>query len=221
MLIPKPHEFIPVGYNMMTHKFIKPFLLVALYSCGQHSAKNTVDPAAVELNNKAMTLVAFIDNADSSKKAISLLNKATIIDSNYFLGHYNKLMFFNQLKQFDKAVLTVNKLIQLRPSAHDLYFTGGILYERIGDTVSSKQYFTKSLTICTTVLDTMSVTNTDYDMLLTNKAANLIMLGYQQQANGILKNLYDKQTDEELKMNTLLMMNKSKKQLLEFLTGNQ
>jgi hypothetical protein len=67
----------------------------------------------------------------------------------------------------------------------------------------------------------MSVTNTDYEMLLTNKAANLIMLGYQQQANGILKNLYDKQTDEELKMNTLLMMNKSKKQLLEFLTGNQ
>jgi tetratricopeptide (TPR) repeat protein len=221
MLIPKLHESIPVGYIMTTLKFITSFLLIAIYSCGHHSAKNTVDPAAVELNNKAMTLVAFIDNADSSNKAIILLNKATTIDSNYFLGHYNKLLFFNQLKQFDKAVLTVNKLIQLRPSAQDLYLTGGILYERIGDTVSSKQYFTKSLTICTAVLDTMSVTNRDYDMLLTNKAANLIMLGYQQQANEILKKLYDKQTDEELKMNTLLMMNKSKKQLLEFWTGNQ
>jgi len=206
---------------MTNFKFITTFLLITLYSCGQKPAKYKVDPAAVELNNKAMTLVAFIDNADSSNKAISLLDKATTIDSNYFLGHYNKLMFFNQLKQFDKAVLTINKLIQLRPSAHDLYLTGGILYERIGDTVSSKAYLTKSLTICSAVLDTMSVTNRDYEMLMSNKATNLIMLDNQQKANEILKQLYDKQTDEELKKNTLSMMNKNKKQLLELWTSDQ
>jgi tetratricopeptide (TPR) repeat protein len=206
---------------MTTLKFITTFLLITLYSCGQKSAKYKVDSVAVELNNKAMTLVTFIDNADSSKKAISLLDKATTIDSNYFLGHCNKLMFFNQLKQFDKAVLTVNKLIRLRPFAHDLYLTGGILYERIGDTVSSKTYFTKSLTICSTVLDTMSVTNSDYEMLMGNKATNLIMLDNQQKANEILRKLYDKQTDEELKKNTLLMMNKSKKQLLELWASDQ
>ena len=48
-----------------------------------------------------MTLVKFINNEDSSKKAISLLDKATAIDSNYFLGYYNKLMFLDQLNLFE------------------------------------------------------------------------------------------------------------------------
>ena len=199
---------------MTTLKFITIFVLIALYSCGQKPKKCKGDPAAVDLNNKAMTLVRFIDNVDSSKKAISLLDNATSIDSNYFLGYYNKLMFFNQLKQFDKAVLTINKLIQLRPSAHDLYLTGGILYERIGDTISSKKYFEKSLTICNTVLDTMNKTNRDYEMLVGNEAVNLIMLGDEIKANELLKKLYDSQTDEALKKMTLSMMNTSKKELL-------
>ena len=117
--------------------------------------------------------------------------------------------------------MIVNKLIQLRPSAHDLYTTGGILYERNGDTISSKAYFTKSLTICSTILDTISVTNRDYEMLMGNKATNLIMLDSQQEANEILKKLYDKQTNEELKKNTFLLMNKNKKQLLELWTSDQ
>ena len=206
---------------MTTLKFITIFVLIALYSCGQKPTKYKVDPAAVDLNNKAMTLVRFIDNVDSSKKAISLLDNATSIDSNYFLGYYNKLMFFNQLKQFDKAVLTINKLIQLRPSAHDLYLTGGILYERIGDTISSKKYFEKSLTICNTVLDTMNKTNRDYEMLVGNEAVNLIMLGDEIKANELLKKLYDSQTDEALKKMTLSMMNKSKKELLASLTEDK
>ena len=206
---------------MTTLKFITTFLLITLYSCGQKPAKHKADPAAVELNNKAMTLVAFIDNPDSSRKAISLLDKATTIDSNYFLGHYNKLMFFSELKQFDKAVLTINKLVQLQPSAHDLYLTGGILYERIGDTVSAKAYFTKSLAICSSVLDTMNFKNSDYEMLVSNKATNLIMLGNQEKANELLKKLYDSLTDKEHKKMTLSMMNKSKKQLLELWASDQ
>lgn len=205
---------------MMTLKIITTFLLIALYSCGQKPVKHKVDPAAVELNNKAMTLVAFIDNVDSSKKAISLLDKATIIDSNYFLGYYNKLMFLNQLKEFDKAILTVNKLIQLRPTAHDLYMTGGMLYERIGDTISSKAYFEESLTICNNVLDTMSNKNRDYEMLVSNKAVDLIMLGDQIKANELLKTLYDSQTDDEIKKLTLSLMNKNKKELIEQFTGD-
>ncbi len=149
------------------------------------------------------------------------LDNATSIDSNYFLGHYNKLMFFNQLKEFDKAVLTIDKLIQLRPSAHDLYLTGGILYERIGDTISSKKYFEKSLTICNTVLDTMNKTNRDYEMLVGNKAVNLIMLGDEIKANELLKELHDSQTNEELKKMTLSMMNKSKKELLALWTEDK
>jgi tetratricopeptide (TPR) repeat protein len=206
---------------MTTLKFITAFLLTGLCSCGQNSAKHKTDPAAVELNNKAMTLVQFIDNPDSSTKAISLLDKATLIDSDYFLGYYNKLMFYNQLKQFDKAIVTVNKLIQLRPSAHDLYLTGGLLHEKISDTVSSRNYFEKSLAICNKVLDTMSNKNRDYAMLVSNKAVNLVMLGDTVKANETLRQLYNSQSNEELKKVILSLMNKNKKELLDQFSSDQ
>ncbi len=205
---------------MTTLNFIKIFLITSLYSCGQNSANFKVDPAAVELNNKAMTLFEFIDNGDSARKAISFLDHATTIDSNYFLGHCNKLIFLNQLKQFGNAISTINKLIQLRPSAQDLYLTGGILYERIGDTISSKSYFEKSLTICFSVLDTMSNKDRDYEMLVTNKAINLIMLGQQERANKILQALYDTLPDDPeyenvTKKGIHSLMNKNKAELME------
>lgn len=181
---------------MTTLKFIATFLLITLYACGQKPAKHKVDPAAVQLNNQAMTLVPYIDNADSSNKAISLLDNATEIDSSYFLGYSNKLMFYYQLKQFDKALLTNNKLIQLRPNAHDLYLRSGMLYTQLGDTTNAKTYFTKGLTICNSVLDTMTNTNRDYVMLTTNQAIALVMLGDTAKANKILKALYDNQPDD-------------------------
>lgn len=171
-----------------------------------------------------MTLVPYIDNADSSNKAISLLDKATEIDSSYFPGYLNKLMFYYQLKQFDKALLTNNKLIQLRPTAHDLYLRSGMLHTQLGDTTNAKTYFTKGLTICNSVLDTMTKTNRDYVMLTTNQAIALIMLGDTAKANKILKTLYDNQPDgpdfdniEKKYIQSL--MSKSSKELIEQLSN--
>ena len=200
------------------YKFSSFIFCVMLFSCGHKPKKYSMNKDAVEPNNRAMKLVAFIDNADSSTKAIALLEQATTIDTNYFLGHYNKLMFLSQLKQFDNAIATINKLILLRPGAHDLYLQCGFLYERVNDTVSSKAYFTKSFTICSAVLDTMSYTNSDYDMILSNKAINLVMLGEQEQANKTFKKLYDRQSDENSKNMILSIMNKNKIQLLQLLT---
>ena len=205
---------------MTTLKIITALLLVMLSSCAQKPEKHKADPAAVALNNRAVDLVPFLENNDSSKKALSLLDQSTDIDSNYFLGYYNKLMFLYQLKQFDKAVLTVNKLIQLRPTAHDLYLMGGVLYERLSDTISSKKYFQKSLTICSAVLDTMNEKNRDYDMFSMNKAINLIMLG-DEKGNELLKQLYNRQTDDSFKELIASFMNKSKNEMLSLMTGNR
>ena len=183
---------------MTLYKIILLFILIGLYSCGQNDTKHKVDPTAVRLNNNAMTLVKFIDNKDSSKKAITLLDKATAIDSNYFLGYYNKLMFLDQLKQHDKSVLTVNKLIQLRPYAHDLYLTAGIIYERKGDTSSSKIYFEKSLAICNKVLDTIKISNSDYIMLISNKVVNLIMLNRNSERDMMVQEASNQLYDSNL-----------------------
>ena len=75
---------------MTTLKLIAIFLVTILYGCIQKSTKHKVDPAAIQLNDMAMTLVPYIDNADSARKAISFLDKATDIDSNYSLGYSNR-----------------------------------------------------------------------------------------------------------------------------------
>jgi len=202
-------------------KFTLVLYFIALYSCGQNHSYSKVDVNVARLSNKIIPLVNFLDNPDSCKKALLFLDSATAIDNGCFLCYYNKLMFLYSLKEYGKAVETLNECIRLNPSAQDLYLTGGILYERVGDTASAKEYFRKSLTICNNVLDTISTKNRDFDMLVGNKAINLIMLGDEVEANKILKTLYDTQRDEEMKKMTLSLMGKTKKELIEQFTNDQ
>jgi len=130
-------------------------------------------------------------------------------------------MFLYSLKQFDKAVETMNECIRINPSAHDLYLTGGILYEKVGDTISSLKYFQKSLAILNPVLDTMNVHHMNYEMLVSNKAINLIMLGENKAGNDLLKSIAERQQEPESRDLTLSYMNKSKKELVEMMTNSQ
>jgi len=208
---------------MTTLKFIFIFLLIGLYSCGQNSAKQEVNPAATALTNKIILLVNYLENADSCKKALSYLDSATTIDSNCFLCYHDKLMFLSSLREFDKAILAINNCIRIVPNANDLYLTGGILYAKTGDSTLSKKYFEKSLAILNPVLDTMNVNNSNYLMLLGNKAVNLIMLGKDNQLNELINKLPDAQTDLELKLkkNILAKRNMSKNELINRITGDQ
>ena len=201
-------------------KLLFIFLIMGLYSCEQKSAKHKPDLEVIKLNNKIVPLVPFINNIDSSKKALEFLDSATSIDTNYFLGYYNKLMFLYALKEYNKAILAINNCIRIKPNAHNLYLTGGILYEKIGDTISSKSYFEKSLKICNSVLDTMKENNTNYIFLSTNKAVNLIMLGNTITANKTLKQVHDALSNEgefadAEKKYVLSFMNKNKIDLIE------
>lgn len=162
-----------------------------------------------------MSMVKFLNNRDSAQKGISLLDRATSLDSNYFLGYYNKLIFYNQLREYDNAILTVDKLIRLKPNAHDLYLTGGLLREKTGDSTGAKAFFEKSLSLCNRVLDTMNQNNPDYEMFIGNKAMNLIMLNERSRGDQVLKHAYDRQADEETKNHILKIMKSSKKELIE------
>jgi tetratricopeptide (TPR) repeat protein len=199
---------------MMTLKFTLILLLVGLFSYGQTGSKHTINPYAIKLNDSAARMT-FQMNDSGYQKAILLLDQATAIDSNYFLAYYNKLIFQSQLKQYDKALVTSKNLIRIRPMAPDLHLTSGELYEEIGDTVSAKYNFQLALSLYNSILDTMSVGNRHYDMLFMNKAIDLIMLGEQIQGHELLKQLYDRQTDEDYKELILPFMNINRKELLE------
>ena len=144
-----------------------------------------------------------------------MLDSATTIDSNYYLGHFNKIMFLNRLSQFDKAILTSKNLIRLRPDAHDLYIICGIFYEKLNDTISSKNYFTQSLRLCNLALDTMQLNSSDYEMFAINKAINLIMLNRNSESNILLTKLSERHENGKMKNITLSMLNLNKKQLID------
>lgn len=207
----------------MTRLFKFTLLLysITFYSCGQDSTSVKVDANVARLSNKIIPLVNFLDNPDSCKKALLFLDSATTIDNSCYLCYYNKLMFLYSLEEYGKAVEALNECIRLNSSSQDLYLTSGILYERVGDTVSAEEYFRKSLTICNDVLDTMNRKNKDIDMVTVNKAMNLIMLGDAIEGEKILKTLYGTQQDSDVKKNTLLLMNKTKKELIRQLTDNR
>ncbi len=204
---------------MKNLKFIITLFLFGFYSCSDKTVNQEPDTAAVKLNDQAMSLVSFIENPDSSGKAILLLDSATAIDSNYFLGHYHKLMFYSQLNLHSEGFRTLNKLIAMRPYAHDLYLKAGLWYEKTGHSDSSRRYFEESLSICSKISDTMGKKNKDYVMLMGNKAINLIMLGDSLNANSLLTNLYDAIPDDPTFGNAQKeyiksLMNKSKAELL-------
>ena len=201
--------------------FITLFILTAFYSCGQKKIKHKVNPEVTILSNKITPLVNFLDNPDSCKKALLYLDSATNIDNLCFLCYYNKLMFLYSLKKFDKAVETMNECIRIAPWAYDLYFAGGILYEKIGDTISSKRYFQKSLKLTNSALDTMKARDLNYEVLVNSKAVNIIMLDDYKGGNDMLKEIADRQQEPDLKEMTISYMNKRKKEIVDMLTDSK
>jgi len=208
------------GQMTMVLKFTFLLLFSGLFSCGQTISKHTTNPYAKKLNDSAMREASHM-NDSGYQKTILLLDQATTIDSNYFMAYWNKLIFQSQLKQYDKAIVTAKNLIRIKPMAPDLYLTCGGLYERISDTLSAKDAFQKALSLYNNLLDTMSVGNRYYDMLFMNKAVDLIMLGEPIKGNELLKQLYDRQTDEAYKELTLSFMNKSRDELLKTIDQQQ
>ena len=189
-------------------------LLTGFYACGQQSEnkKHVVDPKARQLNDSATSIAM---HAQDYNKAISLLDQATQIDSNYLTAYANKLSFQLELKQFDKALATAKNLNRIKPEAPEYFVSIGLIYEHMGDTTSSNKFFNEAVNRYNKILDTMSTVNKDYDLLLMNKAVSLILVGQQQKGNDILKGLYDKQKDESYREMLSSFMNKSRKDILD------
>ncbi|MBI1343281.1 MAG: hypothetical protein GC171_10135 [Terrimonas sp.] len=206
---------------MTTPKFSIFIILLTPVACGQKSnetKKHIVNDKAKQLNDSAMNLIRYM-NDDSSQKAILLLDEAINIDSNYFIAYWNKLSLQGQLKQYDKAITTGKEILKLNKSPY-YYFLIATFYYRLGDTTSADNYFKKTLTLCDTVLDTMSKKNiTTYEVVVMSKGVSLIFLGHQEEGNKVLKQFYDNQTDTTYKVWTGAFMNKTKEDILKVLDG--
>src|ERR1700722_15276543 len=139
--------------------------LPALFSCKPAPSKVKINPEAIKLNNRAITLVYQAGGGESNQildSAIMLLNKAIQIDSNYARTYYNKFTYQNELKQYDKAILTGKRIIVLRPLEPNIKLMLGEDYEKLGDTPRSTSSYQAALDCCNKILDTMKPNNKTY-----------------------------------------------------------
>ncbi len=194
------------------HIYIIPILL--LLACGENNETTNINNEAIQYCDSAMAL-SITEGVVGYERAIKMLDKATEIDTNYYLAYWNKLPLLTELKQYDKALIAAKHLIRANPTNPDIYVTTGALYHRLGDTISAGRYYYNGMELYDKYLDTMNARNNSYDMLLMNKGITLVMLGKNKAGNNVLKSIYDRQTDKDFKEMLLGFMNKSKEEIMD------
>ena len=174
---------------MKTSRFLFLFLFCPLFVFGQEPQHSELTSSEITVNYKAMLLMSY-KNADSARKAIVMLDKAIIIDSNFSGGYETEILLLQQLKEYNKAIKLSNYLIRRAPQKPEVYFRSGVLYEMSGDTISSRTYFEKSLVICNIISDTISARSNPPISINILKIQNLIFLNETLKANELAQALY-------------------------------
>lgn len=190
--------------------------ILAFISCGQtenKKAENRIDERAKELNNKGIEL-SMTFNDDSIKKAIELFNQATDLQPDFYLAHWNKFVYQNQLGLKSEAFETLKELETLRPTNPDLKVTAGIFIELSGDSITARQKFLQADQIYSTILDTLTNTTDPHKITLTNKAINLKFLGREDEGNKILENTRNETDDENLRDMIEMYLRMTRKELI-------
>jgi tetratricopeptide (TPR) repeat protein len=168
----------------------KTALLLAIVigvSCNsnQEDAKYKPNPKAIELNKQGMLL--YIDNKNDSvliDSAISLLNKATKIDSNYYLGFLNKIPLLFQQKKFKELLLTTKKLQKLNPHNADHIMQEGLAFKKLGDNSKAIKLFQ--------IANQLSIKNfeTDYNIDIgIQLITSYLLLDKKNEAKKVLQDL--------------------------------
>ena len=187
-------------------------LLIGLNSYGQQpTGRNNFIEAKILYDSASSVISQFQDN----KRAIELLEEATRIDSNYFKAFARKLDLQIQLKQFDRAIVTGEKIIRLKPEMPLFQVLIGALYEKKLDSTIARKYYEGAAICFDKLLDTMNTSNRDYQMLVNMKALNLVFVGQREKAIGFIKEICKEQKDEYCQILLTSFETKSRKEMID------
>jgi len=199
-------------------KIILIFLSIGFCSCGQKKTTHAIEPSAIKLNDSALQIAKSMDDSNH-EKAILLLDKATKIDSNFYLAYWNKYVFQSELKQYEKAEQTLKNLIRIKPEDPQTYFVTGMFYENTKDTISSEKYFQHAEILYINIFDTLHLSNKKYGNFCLNRAINLIMSGDTLKGNTFLKKSFNSETNKDYKEYIASFINKNKNQILKLFSN--
>ncbi len=190
--------------------------LFGFYSCSGNNENpdSNIHPKAKILNDSAISIAM---NYQNYVEAVSLLDKATQLDSNYFRAYRNKLTFQGLIKPFDtsKILVIIKNLNRLRPEDPEYYFNLGVIHFKIGDTILAEKYLNNALLHYNKILDTMHVETEGYGVFAMNRGITLILLKQEQKGKKLLKSLFDNSDDDILKDMLTEGMDKSRKEIFD------
>ena len=162
----------------MTNRLLLILTIILAYSCSNNQHEIRFKPEVIELDNKAAKLIAKGEN-DS---ALMYLDKALQIDSSYYPAFGLKATIYIDKNLPDIAIIQLEKEIKFKPDFAEAWTLAGMLYDRQGDTVKSKQYYEKSISLYDKRI--VNPIKTDKKDLTRpnrlNRALNLILAGQEQ-----------------------------------------
>lgn len=94
------------------------------------------DKKAVLLNEGAVNIMS--TNRDS---ALTLLNKATDIDSNYYIAFGNKVSIYASTGDYKQAIVNSQQVLRIKPDLAEAVVFLGILYDKSGQIKEAKEQY--------------------------------------------------------------------------------
>lgn len=196
---------------------IQLFIIQSFIACNfsQHKKEDyKINRDARKLNDSAVYIALHLHEYE---KAISLLDQATKIDSNYFQAFDNKFSFQRLIKPFDQnKILTIlNNLNRIKPEDPRYYALIGILYYKMKKPSISDIYFKNAAIYYEKILDTTYAKNEYYGFFLQNQALNFIFIDKEVEGKKILKHIYEETKYQPFKEKINFFFKSSKKEILD------
>ena len=186
----------------MTRLNLFNLILILLVSCSGKAKKEVYNPKAIELNNRGIGWMKR-SNTDS---ALILFDKAIALDKTYYMPHSNKIGIYISKKEYDKALVESEMVVQIKPDLAEGWYFSGMLHEVLGDSVNAKKCYKKSIE----VFDERISHQENKDQIFASRlqrAFSLIMLGQAKEGKEEMKKLKAEKPND-LIIDQFMQMNK-------------
>jgi tetratricopeptide (TPR) repeat protein len=154
------------------------------------------NPESIELNKKALEITMFHrDVLIKVDSAILLLNKATEIDSLYFLGYANKIQFLLIKQDFPRLLETNERIRELRPKQPNWIIQRALILELSGEIDEANTEYKKGIIEYEEIMDSEKNLSWEFELEF---AQSLVMANNYDKALEIINRLKKENPDLEI-----------------------
>ena len=163
---------------MMKRLMIVSLVVLLMASCSEKKINKSgkFDPEAIALNNRAVKMIREYKN-DS---ALIILDKAIKADETYYMPHSNKVTVYVNKADYKNALKESLLAVEKKPDLAEGWSMAGMLSDKVGDTIKSKEYYQKSVELFDKLIsDPQQKAKLVRNRL--NRALSMILMGKEEE----------------------------------------